>query len=239
MRLQDLHIRHKQMLVIMLTSTASLVVAAAVFVAYDIVTYRGQARREISMLAAIIGENSTAALAFDDADAATEALAALAAEVDVVGAAIYAVDGQFFARYDRDEPFDLPSSSNGLEEGAAFGRDRLEVVQSIFLEDERVGTVYIRLSLRRMYALLWRSAAIGFLVLLLASLLSLVLSSRLERLISEPILALLQTTEAVARDEDYSLRAGKRADDEIGHLIDGFNQMLERIQERLPSQHEP
>jgi signal transduction histidine kinase/CheY-like chemotaxis protein len=75
-------------------------------------------------------------------------------------------------------------------------------------------------------------AQIVVLVLLVASLAALVLSSRLQVLISRPILHLLEVETRVSKEQDYSLRASKEADDELGLAIDGFNEMLVQIQSR-------
>src|SRR5260370_13298499 len=69
-------------------------------------------------------------------------------------------------------------------------------------------------------------------VLVLSSLVALALASRLQSLISSPVLALAGAARKVTEDRDFSVRAIKRGDDEVGELIDGFNEMLAMIQFR-------
>jgi signal transduction histidine kinase len=69
-------------------------------------------------------------------------------------------------------------------------------------------------------------------VLVTASLVALLLASKLQRLISRPLLHLADITRTVTKERDYSVRAVKRGQDEIGELIEGFNDMLAQIQSR-------
>ena len=67
------------------------------------------------------------------------------------------------------------------------------------------------------------------------------LSNRLQRLVSDPILHLARVAHVVAQEKNYSVRAKKQSGDELGQLIDGFNEMLAQIQARdaaLLSAHE-
>jgi signal transduction histidine kinase/CheY-like chemotaxis protein len=116
--------------------------------------------------------------------------------------------------------------------GTYFEGDRLHLFRSVRKEGETLGTVYIREDLEELrgrVATYTRAAAI---VVLGSSLVALLLSSRLQKLISAPILRLADLESRVSREKDFSLRAVKDSDDELGVLIDGFNDMLVQIQER-------
>ena len=58
------------------------------------------------------------------------------------------------------------------------------------------------------------------------------LSRMLQQQISRPILALAETAKAVSDRQDYSVRAQKFGDDELGLLTAAFNHMLGQIQEQ-------
>src|SRR5215831_5391910 len=98
---RNLSIRRKQLLIIMLTSSIALLLACAAFTAYELITFRKGMVRNLSTLAEIVGNNTSAALDFSDAAAASETLSALKAEPDIIGACLYARKGGIFARYDR------------------------------------------------------------------------------------------------------------------------------------------
>ena len=102
MNIRDLSIKRKLMLITMLTSSLALLLASAGFVAYDLLAFRSQMSEDLMTQAEVIGSKSTAALAFQDADTATEILSALRAKDGIVAAALYAPEGRLFAQYRRD-----------------------------------------------------------------------------------------------------------------------------------------
>ncbi len=101
---RDLSIRRKLMLIIMVTSSVALLLACAAFIGYDRYTFRRAKVHDLMTVADMIGSNSTAALAFGDADSAREILGALRAKEHIVAACVYTRDGRVFASYARGNP---------------------------------------------------------------------------------------------------------------------------------------
>ncbi|MDB6112686.1 MAG: sensor signal transduction histidine kinase [Pedosphaera sp.] len=225
-------LKRKQTLIIMLTTSVALLLACAVFATYEVITFRKTMVRNLSTLAEIVGNNTAAALDFNDPKAAAETLAALKAEPNIVAACIYSEEGGVFARYDRvdhDRNAPLPNSQPA---GHTFGQRQLVLFRPIIDKGGTIGGVYLESDLEALYSRLRQYGLILTGVFLVTSLVAFFLSDRLQRLISKPILDLVQTTRVVARDRNYSLRAVKQNEDDIGVLIDGFNEMLTQIQER-------
>ena len=229
---RDLPINRKLMLIIMLTSTAALLLACTAFVIYDIKTFRDAMVDELSSLAEIVGANSTAALTFDDQGAAEEILASLRAKPHIVFACIFAADGSLFAKYHNREAYEDFSPPEVQDEGHYFQTDALVLFQGIDLAGEKVGTVYLRSDMQRLYSRLKRYAGIGGLVILASSLVALLISSKLQGVISSPILELARTARTISVEKNYSVRATQHAQDEVGLLIEAFNEMLTQIQAR-------
>jgi PAS domain S-box-containing protein len=229
---RDASIKRKLTLIIMLTSSAALLIACTAFVTYELVTFRGAMVRELSTLAEIIGANSTAALAFDDQRSAEETLAALSAKHRIVGAYIYTKDGAAFARYSRAglQGDFVPPEPRG--DSYRFEGDHLALFRRITLDGEMIGTVYILSDLQEMRFRLQRYAGIVVGVMLASSCIAFGLSSKLQRVISEPILHLAKIARVVSAEKNYVIRAVKHSHDELGVLIEGFNEMLTQIQER-------
>src|SRR2546421_2175992 len=100
---RNISLKRKQTLIIMLTSGAALLLASIAFFSYEVIAFRREMVVNLSTLAQIIGNNSTAGLDFNDSKAVEETLSALRAERHIVGAAVYARDGRVFAFYDRPE----------------------------------------------------------------------------------------------------------------------------------------
>ena len=109
---------------------------------------------------------------------------------------------------------------------------RIVLFQNIVLSGDSVGTIYLEADLIDLHDRLLRFVVIDFVVLLGSLTVALLLSYRLQRVISEPIRELAQTASSVSAHENYSVRATKRGQDEIGVLFDQFNNMLDRIEQR-------
>jgi len=80
-------------------------------------------------------------------------------------------------------------------------------------------------------AMLWL-LPVQFLALAIAVGFALLATGRLRSSTVQPIQGLIETMEQVARDKDYSLKAQPDGPDEIGILINSFNDMLGQIRER-------
>jgi two-component system, NtrC family, sensor kinase len=230
--LQNMSIRGKQTLIMMLTSSIVLLLACAAFSLYEVIAFRKAMVLNLSTLAEIVGNNTAAALDFNDAASATETLSALQAEPDIIGACIYTKSGAVFARYDRTNSAVAFTPPVLQDAGYAFARQRLFLSHPIVHKGENAGTVYLESDMRALYSRLERYACIVGFVFLVSLLFAYMLSSRLQRLVSEPILHLVQVARSVAVEKNYSVRATKGSNDELGQLVDGFNEMLAQIQAR-------
>jgi PAS domain S-box-containing protein len=228
----DLSIRHKLQMIVMATSTAALLVASMVFTLFDRSTFLRAKTQDLTVAARMIGSNSTAALSFGDAKSAGEILSALQAKQNVINACIYRKDGQLFASYSRDAAQGDFLPPPVQTESAAIVNDHMDLFQPITLNGNFIGTIFIEADLRDLRARLTRFLEIDSLVLLASLAVAFLLSTRLQRVVSGPIRELANTALSVSTQEDYSIRATKRGDDEIGLLFDQFNSMLDRIQQR-------
>jgi len=220
--------------VILLASVIVLFVTAGAFVIYEAIDFRAQLVRNLSTLAAVIADNSVAPLAFDNKAIAEEILAALRAQSDIEAAAVYDDDGNIFATYPPALPASLlPSAVAG--KGHQFRDGALVLFVPVLQEQKPIGTLYLRSSFRGLYEQLWRYGIIVLIVLAGAFGIAFMLSTLLQKRISEPILALTQAAETITRQSDYSVRAPKLTDDELGTLTDAFNRMLSETQENQAS----
>ncbi len=228
--LSDIPIKRKLMLVILLTSGFAILLMGSALITYELVTFRSALTNNIEVLAQIIGSNSTATLAFDDRENANEILRALAAENQITAAAIYDRNGRLFASFPESiTPTQLPPAPG--PDGHRFDRFQLVMVQPIFQEGARLGTIYLQADLGQMYRRLTVYGVLLLVVSVCSFLGAMALSAALQHRISLPILELAKVATAVSDRNDYSVRAVKHGADEIGYLTDSFNQMLARIGE--------
>jgi two-component system sensor histidine kinase/response regulator len=221
-----------------ITSTVSLLVAAAILMAFDLSNARHRLVRDIGMLSDVVGTNVTAAITFADTKGATEIVRAVAVNDDIISAAIWDREGKRLARFDRDprsQATAFPSEALAVGEGdqwSAFTKGSLRIARPIVLNHEVIGTVTIESDLSSLWEQVEASAIVIGLVLIGTFALSLALASRIQRVVSSPLLRLTTVARTVARSGRYDVHVDGAGNDEIGELIDGFNSMLTEVHRR-------
>jgi len=223
-------LRQKLVVLVLLTTLVALVVALGAMVAYDLRAYHRGLIADMNTQAALLGRNSAAALIFDDAREARENLALLRIRPQVASAAVYAADGTLFARYQREgEGGAIPARPEA--EGERVEGRHLLVFKRIVDGDEFLGTVYLRTDYE-LYDRVLDYAGIAAAVLALALLVAFLMTTRMQRIVTHPILDIARIAREVLERRDYSRRAQKLSDDEVGALADSFNAMLAEIERR-------
>jgi signal transduction histidine kinase/HPt (histidine-containing phosphotransfer) domain-containing protein len=242
--LRNLSIKHKLTLFVVLTSSAVLILSFAVLLTMKMKVYRDMLVGYVSTAAEVIEPQMAAALMSGDQKAAEETLTALLAKTHRdVSAYIFTKDGRMFAKHlccDMKEKLlspesrenDVPDPAGAIDEGPRFRTRCLELSKQIVLDGDIIGTLLLRCDLKKMYFHYTRYFVLFSFITLLSVALAYLLSSRFQRLISEPILSLAEKMRVVSNEKDYSIRVKNKSNDELGILIDGFNEMLEQIQTR-------
>lgn len=227
----DMPIKQKLVSTIVVTTAAALLLSGAGILFADAFLFQRYLRHDLAVLSSIVGDNSTAALAFDDPHAAGETLGTLRARTHVISACIYRADRTILASYRRggaSRP--CPPAAAGDEVRAT--QSSLAVSHPIVLQGRRIGTLVLLYDLGEIGE---RTRLFGLTilaVLLVSSVIAFLLSSTLRSTITTPILQLAHSATAVSTTRDYSIRARKSSGDELGVLVDAFNEMLEGIQFR-------
>lgn len=228
----DLSLKHKLIAIVMLTCVTALCLTGIVFAAWEWTTLRRGVIRDLATHANILADNCKAAITFRDVADASEILRTVEAVPSIMIACVYTADGQLFAAYVRKEaPAAVPKRSE-LKDHPVFEKGFLTLTQPVSLEGERIGTVCLRANLDFLYARIRRSAIVILGILLLSSMAAYLVSSRLQRIISHPILHLAGVARLVSEKRQYTVRAEQHGRDEAGLLIEAFNEMLEQIQQR-------
>lgn len=236
--LRDYPIKHKLVGIIMLTSVVALLLACASFIAYEQVTFRRTMARDLATLAEVIRDNVASGLAFNDAGAMEKTLQSMRAQPHILAGAVYDLADRRVATYERSrQPGGFPWPAKA-KEGSYFRPDRLDTIQRIYLAGEALGTLYIASDYDELKERQVRYGLIGGLVLVLSGLAAYLLAARLQRVISVPLFDLALTASRVTTEKNYALRAAKHGQDELGSLIDQFNQMLAQIQRQEQSLRE-
>jgi signal transduction histidine kinase len=236
MNLRDAPIRQKMTLVIMLTSAVVLLLTAAAFMSYEVISSRRNLLQNSQTIAQITAAQSSAAVSFEDEKACQEILAKLQAEPKILLAALYAKDGKLLARYPANEPVASFPATPGPAK-YVIRHARLDLFVPVKEPDQMVGGLFMEWDLSSAYRQLrWYSEMVVS-VFITSLAVALLISQWLERRVSVPILELAETAQKISHSGDYSLRAKKYGDDELGHFTDSFNAMLTRIREQDEALH--
>jgi signal transduction histidine kinase/ActR/RegA family two-component response regulator/HAMP domain-containing protein len=227
--LHNLPIRRKLMIMLLVTSGAVLALTCAAFILYQYQSYRVVARHNVQTLGEVIASNSTAAVAFDNASDETDVLAALHAEGRVTQAAVYDAGGALFAHYPANAPpTAFPPHPRG--DGVRFDGGRLIYYLPIRQGDNaRLGTLYLSWDLASLHREIGLYALIAAGMTAFAMLIAYVLGRSLQQQISRPLQTLGRAALMVSEKRDYSVRAPKLGNDELGALTDAFNHMLDQL----------
>jgi signal transduction histidine kinase/CheY-like chemotaxis protein/uncharacterized membrane protein affecting hemolysin expression len=232
-RFQDISIKRKLTAIIMIACAVALLLVSFGFVIYDLATFRQTKARDLSTLGEIIGNQSTAALTYEDKEAAREILAGLSAEKHIVAAGLYDKNGRLLASYSSDKNHAISCPKQPEREALRFQNGALVLFHEIRLDGDFAGTIYLKSDLQQQIIERFeRYAAMILLFAIFSLVVTLFLSGLLQRVISRPIFHLAETAQAVSGGKHYSLRATKHGNDEMGLLIDSFNEMLGQIQRR-------
>ncbi len=238
--LNGLTIKGKLILLSMCTTTVALLLACLAFMAYDYVAFQDQHVKRLESLGDMIGGASTAALSFNDQPSANEILANMTVQPSLTRVDLLTLSGQVFASYRRA---DLDPAGERTVNQKAVGKaldpggtvvtwDRVAVYRPVVLERETIGTIYIESDRDEQHSRLRRFAGITAIVLVGSLLTALLVLSRLQHLISGPIRKLAEAAHQVSAHKHYGVRVTKSSGDEVGALVDGFNDMLEQIEKR-------
>lgn len=203
----------------------------------------------ISTLAMVVGNNSSASLAFNDSETAKEILSALKSEKQIISAELLFPNGQLFASYRTDLTMNhsflylvliktrenlkplIPKNYSNASEKIIYGSDFIEISRKIHVGNRVVGSIQLRACLHKLYeSFIQQLLLIGGL-LLITLLIAYLLAYQLQKYISRPVLHLASVMKKVSKSQDYSVRATAEGIDELGELINGFNNMLDKIQQ--------
>lgn len=232
MHFRDLSVKHK--LDWLLGSVVVSVVLSIGIVSGLYEWYEGRAElsAELKAIAQITGTQSTAALVFADQESARENLRSLVGVGGIEAVCIFDRDDLLFSYVPSEDAVQQECQGLRVQPDVQFKAGHIWRIDSIELDRDRVGSLYIRASLMELRQGLLRYLLVLALLLLAGTVLALWLGKRIQRMITEPMEHLVGLARTVAVDQDYSVRATKESEDEIGLFVNAFNTMLSTIEEQ-------
>jgi two-component system, cell cycle sensor histidine kinase and response regulator CckA len=225
--IRSLPLRRKVALLIAAASIAGLALAAAAVLLYELTIFRPQLVRDARTQADLIRVNSIAALQFDDRRAAAENLATLRQRPEILGAALFRADGRLEARYAAPGAPPMPET---LSEDVRFLPGRLQLIEPIVVEGQRIGWLTLQYALPSVWQRLAGYGIMALVVLLALGTAGILLLGLLERSVTRPLIVLTAAAREVTRTGSYGLRVPDRAGDEIGEMTQAFNRMIATVE---------
>jgi PAS domain S-box-containing protein len=234
--LKKLPITKKMQVVTVLTTSVALILAGLALLGFETYSFYHSRVQDLTTLAAVIGSNSSAAVIFHDQESAAEILRGLSGKPNITGACLYGPDGKVLAIYSRDNSpaFHPPPLA---PPGNYFYGGRIRLVQSIRYNGEEIGSLYLESDITDIYSRVGQYLAVLCGVLLGGLLAASLFARRLQSEVTRPIRQLAWTAKMVSVERNYAIRAQRESDDEIGYLVDGFNEMLAQIEVRDAELH--
>ena len=235
MLIKNLSIKFKMILVIQLVSLFSLVIGLTYVIFSNISNFKEDMKNNTIINANLIGEYCAVSLDFDVSENAVETLEKLKNIPSVDVGIVYNNENEIFADFYENEEKVLISNTNNLDSWERFDANYLNVYRPIYLENKKVGSIYLRVS-TEVLSLKIRDYVITMLLLLFGLLVvNYILAFWLQKIVSEPIIYLTKATKEISEKGNYQLRVKKQGNDEIGVLVEEYNKMLLQIYEREES----
>lgn len=223
-------------LIIQIVSLLSLLVGFSYVIFSSISNFKEDMKRNATINANLIGEYCAVPLAFDVSENAKETLTKMQSIPSIQDGIVFNENNEIFAEFhlhpNEKSPVTIPDFKNSE---SYFDADFLHVFQKISYENEFAGTIYLKVSTKELTTKISDYLTTMFLLLVAILVLNYFLALGLQRVVSDPILNLTQATKRISEEANYQVRVEKWGNDEIGLLVDEYNNMLEQIYEREES----
>jgi signal transduction histidine kinase/DNA-binding response OmpR family regulator len=227
--LRNASIKQKLEAIILVTTASVLLLSLLLFMIVEINSARGETVSRLRSIAILLGANSSAAITFNDNRTASDILSTLSTQKDVILATISLENGDTFASYKSPSYKNFDEIENNRSTIVSYLKS-VTITEKILLDGETIGSLRIVGDMSRAHSLLLQQSLLILGVFIISMMFALWLSNRFQRVISKPVQQLLRTMKKVAVKRDFSHRAKRLSNDELGSLVDGFNVMLDRIQ---------
>jgi methyl-accepting chemotaxis protein len=226
----NLSLSKKITVIALLTSSLSLMLMAAIFMGRELVTAPRQQGAELKTLSAIVGDNTLAALTFNDVKTAQGVLNTLKGNPSIQKACLYNAKGEPVAQYKAEgKPEFTPP--HVVRESLIIEGGLIQVFHEISMGGESFGTLYMAADMSEMNARLWTYFWTSLWVFLIAIGLSYYVASKLRDRVSSPLKDVAERLKDIATGEgDLTRRLKVVGHDEVGEIAESFNMFAEKIQ---------
>lgn len=224
-------VRGRMMRIVVLTTAIALFAAGVAMLTHDLMAYRDSWVADLDTQASILATSTASALVSGDRSVAERNVGALRARPTVLVAALYGADGALYASFVRSGEQPPPLQLQAVARASRVSGGNVELIQPIIEDGHRLGTLLLRAH-HDVGARAVAYLGIFSLVTLMSMVVALLLSTALQKVITEPLDSMADVARQIVTMRDYSLRAHSTTDDEIGIVVEAFNGMLDEVQAR-------
>lgn len=208
-----------------------MLIAAIGFVGYGWLTLLENAQHELETQAKVLASNLGRATVLGDSEQARRTLEVLRAHPEIETAVLTCEKSGQLASYSRPG-FQASGISGGSHPGPRLALRHLGVREPVSHDNEMVGTLYLQAEFNPIQRRFRQFAELVLMILLVCWLAAFWLATRLQGYVSKPVMDLLRAAQHVSENPGSTVRVPKQSEDELGQLVEGFNQMLSQIQAR-------
>lgn len=232
-------IKRKLIIIIMGVTLAVLLIENSVQFISSYYTTRAEKVSQVEIAADLVGKNVSSALDFLDEETAEQNLKSLILQESIFRTCVYDAHGLLFSsyintnttgRFHHNFAHECPRSFDAV--GKADSYNDIHVVRPVLMNGKRMGWVFIDYDLTKMHASFLKEQLYALLIMLCAIVLAYIFTRRMQRVITNPITHLSRVASKLSEQQDFSIRAQKETEDELGSLVDAFNHMLDNIEKR-------
>ncbi len=232
MRFRDISISWKLTLLAVVTTLISMVAVISTVAMIDRQTSKMSMVENYVTMADVVGANCLPSLELSDFEGANHAMMSLRKDRQIAIASLYNLDGEAYAKLP-NQMTEVPEFESALKMNGTFSDDGfLHIIRPIRRDKSRFGHLYLRISDEKLTARWWDQFVVAASMVCLSLLMAVALAGRLQRFISEPVLHLVDAAHHISKTGDFSIRAEMETGDELGELVNEFNEMLSTIEAR-------
>jgi two-component system, sensor histidine kinase len=224
-------VRAKMMRIVVMTTAIALLAAGAGMLTHDLIAYRDSWVSDLDTQSSILATSTASALIVGDKAAADRNVNAVRSRSTLLVVALYSADGKLLSSFVRPGEAAPPLQLQAVVRSSRVAGGNVELTAPIVEDGQRLGTILLRAH-HDIGARALAYLGIFGLVTLLSMLVALLLSTALQKVITEPLDSMADVARRVTSRRDYSLRAHSSTDDEIGIVVEAFNSMLDEVQTR-------
>lgn len=227
-------VRHKLTLMVMFVASISVVITCISFFIYDIQSKKQSMINELSLLIDVIGKRTAPGMEFSGesfSKKANQNLQDLQSNDSIILSCIYKVNGDILATYSQKRNFSCPVELPKMK--ANFFQNNLEITRDIkTLNGKKIGDIYVKADMHKIRESLIKLLFLVCILVTVVLIIAYFITREVQKFISIPVFKLTQTTQTITENKNYSNRAKKFYNDEIGNLVDNFNKMLNEVEKR-------